>query len=237
MGKQNDIRESLKTTLIVSSGCWFGSLMYVFQCNMLLFCIDIGITNMGVAYINAHSHDQLECIHAARVDITDFKCTKNCNLSHSAVSADWISHLIADYQTDLDSADVVLIERQPPMGHRCIEQLLFQAFRHKAILIHPRSFLCYFNISNMDYDDRKKSLVSRARRVFQTSSADVQAALQQERAHDVADAMLFAVYYVNRPELRHKFYSREHKNVIADAEAYFNQFIYQRPRKRIRRFH
>lgn len=201
---------------------------------MLLFCIDIGITNMGVAYIKAHSPDQLECIHAARVDITDFKCTKDCNLHHGAVTADWISHLIGDYQTDLDSADVVLIERQPPMGHRCVEQLLFQAFRHKAVLIHPRSFLCYFNISRLEYDDRKKTLVSRAKRVFQTSPADIQRALQQERAHDVADAMLFAVYYVNRSDVRHKLYSPERMKAIADVEAYFNQFVCQRPSKRFK---
>jgi hypothetical protein len=149
--------------------------------------------------------------------------------------ADWISHLIAQYQKELDNADVVIIERQPPMGHRCAEQLLFQAFRQKAILIHPRSFHCYFNISTLEYDDRKKVLVSRAKHAFKTSSTDVQRVLQQQRAHDVADAMMFAVYYVNRSDTRHHFYSTEHKSILADAEAYFNKFAYTRsPSKRLK---
>lgn len=195
---------------------------------MLLLCIDIGIINMGVAYVKAHSHDYLECIHAACVDITKFTCTRDCKLSHEAIMVDWIAHFISRYQDEFDNADVVLIERQPPMGHRCAEQLLYQAFRSKAVLVHPRSFHCYCNVSGLSYDDRKTAIVLLARRMFKSSSDDALKVLQTERAHDAADAMLFAWYYVSRPDVQFKLYPPAQKKIITDAEAHFKKFVYRK---------
>lgn len=200
---------------------------------MLLFCIDIGIVNMGVAFIKVSDHDDMECILADRIDITDFKCDERCTLNHSAVMADWISHMVSTYKEELDQADKVLIERQPPMGHRCAEQLLFHKFRHKAVLIHPRSFHCHFNISRLGYEDRKRVMVSQAKRLFESSSNT--AALYQERAHDVADAMMLAVYYANQPENRHKFYTAEKTKRISDIASFLNQFAYKPSLKKRRK--
>lgn len=192
---------------------------------MLLICIDVGIINMGIAVVEAASYDDMDCRYADKFDITDFVCGPDCDLPHDSVMSDWVAHFIRRHEAYFDAADVVLIERQPPMGHRCTEQLLFNAYRDKAVLIHPRSFHCFFNISTMNYEDRKRALVAKAKQYFARSEI-AQAALSQERAHDIADAMLFSIYYVNQPVVKSSLCVTKRKHSIVNTEAYFRTFVY-----------
>ena len=186
---------------------------------------------MGIAVVEVVSHDDIDCHYAEKIDITDFACGPNCELHHDSVMADWVAHFIRRHEAYLNAADVVLIERQPPMGHRCTEQLLFNAYRDKAVLIHPRSFHRFFNVSMMNYDDRKRALVAKAKR-YLAGSKTAQAALSQERAHDVADAILFSVYYVNQPSVKVSLYPTKRKPSVLNAEAYFQTFAYTRVPKK-----
>lgn len=206
---------------------------------MLIFAIDIGIVNMGVAYIHSLSPDNFKCLYAARVDITEFKCNSNCKFRHDAVMVDWISHFLVNHQNYIDNANVVLIERQPPMGHKCTEQLIYQAVREKAVLIHPRSLHAFFNMSRLTYEDRKKCIVSRAKHIFKDSSCRIKAVLNQNRVHDIADAMMMAVYYVKQHQVRHRILSVIHDNIDNDMKMeqelealHFSKFAYVRNRKR-----
>ena len=193
---------------------------------MILLCVDIGLINMGIAVVNVTNPNKMECKLAARVDITDFRCKgTTCTLSHEAMPVDWVAHFLRDYKTEFESCDKVLLERQPPGGFRCIEQLLYQAYRQKTVFIQPRSFLAHFGIGAMEYDHRKAYLVRAAKRVYQNDVAT--RALSAERAHDVADALMFAVYHVEKAKMY---------GCCADVTVDFERYTYTKAKLRCRPF-
>ena len=194
---------------------------------MLLLCVDVGLVNLGVALVEATGGDDLVCHLAECVDVTDFGCGPGCPLRHEAVPVDWVDHFLGRFEDALARADKVLIERQPPGGFRCVEQLLYRACREKAVLVQPRSFQAHFGVGGLAYEDRKRLLVHTAKRLYRDSEVAT-AALEAERAHDVADALLFGSYYAAQPEVRRALLPPERKRALDDAEAHFQRFVDRR---------
>lgn len=200
---------------------------------VMLLSIDVGLVNLGMALVEA-THEGLRCHLAERVDITEFRCRHDggcrCPLHHEAVPVDWVAHLFVSHERAFTQADVVLIERQPPGGFRCVEQLLYQACREKAVLVHPRSFQAHFGVGGLEYDERKRHLVYTARRLYRGSEVAA-AALAAQRAHDVADALLFAAYHAAKPDVKRALLPPHRKRVLEDADAHFRRFRYRKSRR------
>ena len=203
---------------------------------MFIFSIDVGIVNMGVAFVHCKSLQEIEVIFADRVDITQFKCKACCPLHHSRVMSDWISHFLVRFKTHIERSEIVLIERQPPLGHTCVEQLIFHACREKAVLIHPRSLHAFFCVGSMKYDDRKKCLTNKARSIFKNSEYAQWVLSRDDRVHDVSDALLFVVYYINQTEPRRQLssssrstYSKKKTDIDAsNISNMFAEFTYKK---------
>ena len=107
-----------------------------------ILSINIGVMNMGIVEVEKKGNSRPRLLSGGKVDITDNGgCNgKSCELGHTNAMTDWVDHLLM-YVIALQTAwaaaawaaaDTVLIERQPPLGFRDCEQLLFRAFRKKA---------------------------------------------------------------------------------------------------------
>jgi hypothetical protein len=94
---------------------------------------------------------------------------------------------VEDHQSIFDSADKILIERQPPGGFQNIEILLHYMFRDKVILVSPVSMHVHFGMRHLDYDQRKERTVSIAEKYIDGD-------IPYERKHDIADALCMIVY-------------------------------------------
>ena len=164
---------------------------------MLIVAVDVGIVNLGLVHVRAKAPGRYELLLADRVNICEFRCGPGCPLHHERIAADWVSHFLAEYRSTMESADVVLVERQPPGGHRDVEQLIASALRSKVRLVHPRSVHSFIGMRGLDYDERKAASVERARKLFATAGP-VASALRQGRTHDVADAAVMVHYYCCR---------------------------------------
>lgn len=191
-------------------------------------CIDPGIHNMGVAYLSiALGTGAVVCSRAVREDITTFDCGRGgCPLGHSATMVDWVDHFLHRHSVALGEADVVIIERQPPHGFRCCEQLLFKAVRGKARLLHPASLHACFCVRSLDYDQRKARMVQIAREHFGGNEM-VAEALAAPRAHDIADAMLMGLHFARSEEvlLRRESWRLTNHPGITLPHPHFEQFL------------
>lgn len=196
-------------------------------CALRVVAVDPGIHNLGICALRVTGFDAVQLDYAAREDITLFGCGGGrCRLSHTATMADWVDHLLQRHAAAFAAADVVLIERQPPHGFRCCEQLIFRAFRHKARLVAPASLHAHFGVRGLDYDARKRRMVQIATRRFAGSPA-AERALAADRAHDVADAMLMAARFAGSEEVRERFAAPQTGAVATDA--FFEGFRCRRP--------
>lgn len=197
----------------------------------VVVCVDIGIINLGFAVVKFTTTEDFSVIFADKFDISNFSCDRSvCTMSHDNIMADWMGHFMHEQKQYFDMADKVLVERQPPVGFRDAEQLLVHCFRDKAVLIHPRSFQAYFGVSGHEYDHRKIILVRKAKNVYHQCSSTIEL-LEKERAHDIADALLFAIYYVNTTDWKTKLLPHREKLVVENAEKFFQKFIYKRSEK------
>ena len=180
-------------------------------CIDLVAAIDIGIHNMAIAVVAADrsTNTIVDVPVLERTDITVFPCRKrnwpggchtNCPLHHSNTMTDWVAHYVHSLRSILDKCKVVLIERQPPGGFRCAEQLLFNHLREKAILVAPQSIHHYYYTRTLSYNDRKKRMVAivqnRLVSIPTVSRVFDKGGKSDERLHDLADALLIAYYYV-----------------------------------------
>ena len=134
---------------------------------------------------------------AERVNISEFRCGPDCSLYHSRMTSDWVEHFLVEFHDVLSSADVILLERQPPVGHRDVEQLLVAALRGKIQMVHPISVHSFLGMRGLNYDERKVAAVHRARQLFGSTTVGA-TSLRDGRVHDVADAMMMIHYYCCR---------------------------------------
>jgi len=149
----------------------------------MILSIDIGFLNMGIVLVD----DELNVKFKKRVNISEYTCQKECLIGHASHVVDYVNHLFVNYRSVFEQADIVLLERQPPGGLQCVEALLFNHFRDRAILISPNAVHAYLQINHLNYEERKKASEKIANMVGRYES---------ERVHDLADAFCMAKYYV-----------------------------------------
>ena len=156
-------------------------------------------------------------IKCDRIDITNMKHfnTKfcDCKLEHESCIPDYLDHFVQENTILFNSADIILIERQPPVGITNVQDLLFIKFRSKVILISPRSVHSYFNMSK-DYDIRKVESELISKKYLDTFDKFN----NNTRRHDMSDAMLMIIFY-------YKIYNEKlYKNTIKNEHCSFEQF-------------
>lgn len=117
-----------------------------------------------------------------------------CTLYHSRAMTDRVDHFVQEYADVLDSADVVLIERQPLTGLTCVQELLHKAYRSKAVICSPNTLHAWMGINDRDYEARKEATVARARPYLEGFD-DFD---HNDRKHDMADALCFALWYAEQ---------------------------------------
>jgi hypothetical protein len=183
---------------------------------MKILSIDIGISNLGYCYteitfpeltgsryknlINneVYSFERFEklinVISCNRIDITKVKHTKvkycDCKLRHERCIPDYLDHFVQEYCDFFENCDILLLERQPPVGITNVQDLLFTKFRDKVLLISPNSVHKYFGLSS-DYSERK--IVSET--IANEYLYNFDKFTENTRKHDISDAMLMTIYY------------------------------------------
>ena len=173
---------------------------------MKVLSIDIGIKNLGYVFSNAEypeinskfkSDDikfNINVIECNRVDITNMthnivKC-QECKLHHERCIPDYLDHFIQDHREMFETADIILLERQPPVGILNVQDILFMKFRSKILLVNPRSVHLFFKMSK-DYDTRKLE----SERIASEYLGHFDNFLFNQRKHDMADAVLMILHY------------------------------------------
>ena len=168
---------------------------------MLVASIDVGIVNLAIVVADLQDVT-FDIQHILRVENVNsvfmehnVVARENCALGHSKTAADRVTHFVQERQSLFDSCRVILIERQPIMGHTDVEQLLFLMFRARAELVSPNAMHSFFNISNYTYDGRKQKTTLIADHYLQPDDFPEYYAL--ERRHDIADAICLLFYWIH----------------------------------------
>lgn len=165
---------------------------------MLYTAIDVGYKNLGLIQVelNQTATAIVNTTFMKKIDISRIRCNRTCGIPHTNETVDHVAHFIQEYQDVLHSADVILMERQPPGGLTNIEAILFFVFRDKMKLISPNSVHCHFGFGHLDYEQRKERVVSIASKHI--ALPDI------ARKHDIADAFCMILYEVQKNQLKFK---------------------------------
>ena len=107
---------------------------------------------------------------------------------HSNDIVDLVPLFVDAHEHIFESADKILIERQPPGGFTNIEVLLNYMFKDKVILVSPVSMHTHFGMRHLNYEERKERTVSIADKY-------IEGEIPYERKHDIADALCMILYY------------------------------------------
>ena len=176
--------------------------------------IDIGITNLGFIYTHISlpdlsksckyknkilnkkytTNENVSVIDCNRIDITKVKHSFvkycDCKLRHERCIPDYLDHFVQEYSDYFNDCDILLLERQPPVGITNVQDLLFTRFREKVLLISPNSVHKYFGLSGK-YETRKiesEKIASEYLTNFKSFTTNI-------RKHDISDSLLMVLYY------------------------------------------
>ena len=148
---------------------------------MRVLAIDIGYHNLGIVLAESVAGPSIKVEYMKKVSLADYKYLKSNDM------VDLVPLFVEDHKGIFDSADKILIERQPPGGFTNIEILLHYMFKDKVLLVHPTSMHTHFGIRHLDYEERKERTTSIAERHLKFE-------IPYERKHDIADALCMIIY-------------------------------------------
>ena len=144
--------------------------------------IDIGYHNLGLVLASwPRKNAPLEVEIAKKISLEDYKY-----IAPSNEIAHLVPLFVDAHKIIFQSADVILIERQPPGGFTNIQTLLHYMFIEKVILVNPVSMHSHFGMRHLNYEQRKARVESIASR---------HVTIEEERKHDIADALCMILYY------------------------------------------
>ena len=165
---------------------------------MIIVSIDVGYHHLGIVESFINDAHEITVTRSDLVNLTKLPHTKvnrcDCCIPHTREVADLIAHFIQEYGEWLDTADRLLVERQPPTGLTQIETLLLYIYRQKTVLISPNSMHKHFYIGTYDYERRKEMTV----RIAEPYMKDSEWFLNLERKHDIADAVCMIIFNTHK---------------------------------------
>ena len=149
---------------------------------MKVLAIDIGYHNMGLGLAECGKGPKVDVEFMKKASLEDYKYI------HSNDIVDLVPLFVDAHEHIFESADKILIERQPPGGFTNIEVLLNYMFKDKVILVSPVSMHTHFGMRHLNYEERKERTVSIADKY-------IEGEIPYERKHDIADALCMILYY------------------------------------------
>ena len=149
---------------------------------MRVLAIDIGYHNMGLVLAEFEDDPKIYVKCMKKASLEDYKYIRSNDF------IDLIPLFVEDHQELFDSADKILIERQPPGGFTNIEILLHYMFRDKVVLVSPVSMHTHFGMRHLDYEERKERTVSMTEKYLKDD-------IPFDRKHDIADAFCMIMYF------------------------------------------
>ena len=149
---------------------------------MKILAIDIGYHNMGLVLADSATGPKIRVDCVKKVSLSDYKYIYSNDI------VDLVPLFVEDHKEMFDSAEKILIERQPPGGFTNVEILLHYMFKDKVSLISPVSMHTHFGMRHLNYDQRKERTVSIAEKYIEDE-------IPYERKHDIADALCMIVYH------------------------------------------
>jgi len=178
---------------------------------MKILGVDVGYTNLALVLATCNGTN-IDIDFAKKVSLEDYKYIK----SNDAV--DLVPLMIEDHRNIFESADEIIIERQPLTGLTNIEVLIHYIFRDKATLISPNAMHSFFGFDTLDYEQRKQSTEKIALKYLE----DNEYYMSLDRKHDIADAVCMIVYqnYKNCMKMKKK---------KLEDDLVFEEFIYVKP--------
>lgn len=169
------------------------------------------------------------------VDITELVSTcddPQCELYHDKIICDYVSHLFKKFKSEFDSTNLILIERQPPMGLVAVEQLIMSEYRNKTILISPNAMLKFFGLLQFEYSERKIHTEKIAIKYL----GSIKIFVFNERRHDMADAFCILYYYlsIKRKQYQEESEEKEFKDTNRTYITNMQQFMYSEPEPKLK---
>jgi hypothetical protein len=153
-----------------------------------------------------------------RIDITECKHIKvhrsECKLEHESCIPDYLDHFIQENSFIFENAEIIILERQPPVGITNVQDLIFTRFRNKVKLISPNTIHKFFKMTRSEYEIRKiesEKITSIYLETFKNFTNNC-------RRHDISDAMLMIIYYFKTRVVKKK-------SIVID---YFEQFKFNK---------
>lgn len=161
--------------------------------------IDVGFYHLGIIGANIHDiHNNnitIKFIGLINIQELCHECLLNeeyeCGLCHDNCIADYMSHFFLKFDHELSKANFILIEQQPPSGLIAVQELLRFKYRNKVKMISPVKMHSFFNISKLDYEERKQFTIKKAS-PFLRQSKMYRDCL---RKHDIADAFCMILFF------------------------------------------
>ena len=199
--------------------------------------IDVGIINLGYVYSEISFHlpeteskykahllnnnyslnisnvkNSIHILDCNRIDITNVKHKRvnfcDCKLHHDRCIPDYLDHFIQETPY-FEECDILIIERQPPVGITNIQDLLFKQFREKVLLISPGSIHKYFGMSNV-YEERKEE----SEKIAESYLSNFSKFTTNNRKHDISDALLMCIFYYKQH--MEKIINDKKYNIVVD---------------------
>jgi hypothetical protein len=148
-----------------------------------VLAIDVGYHNLALVMADC-ANAQVEITAMKKVSLGDYKYIYTNDI------VDLVPLMVNEHQSWFDSAEHILIERQPPGGFQNIEVLLHYMFRDKVTLVNPVSMHSHFGIGHLNYEQRKERTTSIAEKYLPEGEV-----IPYERKHDIGDAVCMIAYF------------------------------------------
>lgn len=178
---------------------------------MKILGVDVGFHNLALVLADCNGTD-IHIEFAKKISLEDYKFIKSND------TIDLVPLMIEDYKHIFESADEIVIERQPLTGLTGIEVLIHYIHKDKAKLISPNSMHAFFGFEKLDYEQRKE----RTQKIALKYLEDNEYYMKLDRKHDIADAICMIVYqnYKNCMMMKKK---KLEDNLV------FEEFMYVKP--------
>jgi len=198
-----------------------------------ILIVDVGVQHLGLVLAQVKKDYTFDIIDINLINITEYThnvCPlEECTLFHTKTFSDWMTHIFREH-TAFDEADIILVERQPPQGFVVIEQLIFNKYRNKTELIHPKSVHSFMGIMDLDYENRKEKSVLFSKNYL---SFDLfQKLYEFERAHDMTDGICMIAYWCDKQKCdkQKNIETKKKTSNIVDKsmDEFFEKFCYKK---------
>jgi len=144
----------------------------------------------------------MQVLHCSLENLQNVHCNGSCSdyAPKDRSASHLITHLVDSMMPLFQSTDVFLLEQQPPLGLKHIEQCLYMliknCFRKKHAkgrhvrLISTRAMHSFFAMSK-DYEQRKVESIRLATPYLRTHEQFI----NKVRKHDMSDATILILYF------------------------------------------